>query len=40
MTGDIVLYKYLVTFLENITQAKGAGKAVDMIYLDFIKAFD
>jgi hypothetical protein len=30
----------LVTFLENVTEAKDDGKSVDVIYLDFSKAFD
>jgi hypothetical protein len=30
----------LVTFLENVTEAKDERKAVDVIYLHFIKAID
>jgi hypothetical protein len=30
----------LVSFLESVTEAKDSGKSVDVIYLDFSKAFD
>ncbi len=39
MTGRLCT-KNLVTFLENVTEAKDEGKSVYVIYLDFSKAFD
>jgi hypothetical protein len=30
----------LISFLESITEAKDNAKSVDLIYLDFSKAFD
>jgi hypothetical protein len=30
----------LISFLENVTEAKNRGKSVDVVYLNFSKAFD
>jgi ribonuclease P/MRP protein subunit RPP40 len=30
----------LISFLDSLTEARDRGKAVDIIYLDFSKAFD
>ena len=35
-----VPHNYLIEYMEGITQALGNGNGVDIIYLDFQKAFD